>query len=235
MVFLEKLRTVFAELGSKGLLYLLARALEGTPFGVHAYYLMAQPVRAMPILAGGHGQSISVRRVMPGEAALARLPLSSEILAHRFGQGAICLGAFKGSAIIGCLWLSLGPYVEDEVRCRFLPSPEGKASWDFDVYIAPEHRVGLGFVRLWDEANRLLHEHRVGWSLSRISLLNTNSISAHFKLGSRVVAKVVFLRAGRLQAMFSGLPPYFHFSASPASAPVLRVLPPELSLDRSPR
>src|SRR3546814_1442215 len=36
-------------------------------------------------------------------------------------------GAFKNDAIIGCLWLCLSSYVEDEVRCRYQPAPAGEA------------------------------------------------------------------------------------------------------------
>ena len=48
MRFFHKLRSVFDEFGAKGPLYLLTRALEGTPFGVHAYHL----VGALLVIAG---------------------------------------------------------------------------------------------------------------------------------------------------------------------------------------
>lgn len=226
MGFLEKLRSVFVEFGVNGPLYLVSRALEGTPFGVHAYYLIAQPVPRKRLLAESRGRSIEVRQVERGDPALAGLPLTPEILAFRFGQGAICLGAFKGSEIIGCLWLCFGPYAEDEVRCRFVPRPGDRTSWDFDVYVMPEHRLGPTFVKLWDKANLLLRERGIDWSLSRISLLNKNSLSAHFRLGGQPIGKVVFLRAGPAQVMIASLPPYLHVSASRRTMPTLILSPP---------
>jgi hypothetical protein len=153
-----------------------------------------------------------------GDPALAGLPLTPAVLDYRFGQGAVCFGAFKGGAIIGCLWLCLGPYLEDEVRCRFVPRD---ASWDFDVYLHPEHRVGFGFARLWDEANAYLRARGLAWSISRISVLNTKSLAAHDKLGIRTLGTATFAKLGALQVMLATLAPFIHLSLSPASAPTL--------------
>jgi hypothetical protein len=223
MRIFHKLWSVFDEFGAKGLLYLLTRALDGTPCGVHAYHLVAQPVPDRALLPPGRGKTIVVRPLGRGDPALAGLPLSAGVLDYRFGQGALCLGAFKGDTVIGCLWLCLGPYLEDEVRCRFVPLPAGAASWDFDVYLLPEHRVGFGFARLWDEANSLLRQRGVAWSISRISVLNVKSLAAHDKLGIRTLATAVFLRLGTLQAMFASMPPYLHLSGSATSAPILNL------------
>jgi hypothetical protein len=227
MRFFHKLRQVFNEFGAKAPLYLLTRVLEGTPFGVHAYHLVAQPVPDRALLPPGRGRTIEVRLLGRGDPAFAGLPLTAAVLDYRFGQNALCLGAFKGGAVIGCLWLCLGPYVEDEVRCRFVPLPAGATSWDFDVYLLPAHRVGFGFARLWDEANSLLRQRGVAWSISRIAVLNTKSLAAHDKLGIRTLATAFFLRIGRLQAMLASIPPYVHLSA--ASAPTLDLAAPVLT------
>jgi hypothetical protein len=226
MRIFHKLRSVFDEFGALGPLYLLTRVLEGTPFGVHAYRLVAQPVPEGPLLPPGRGRKIEVRLLERGDPAFAGLPLTQDVLAYRFGQDAICLGAFKDGAVIGCLWLCLGPYLEDEVRCRFVPLPPGATSWDFDVYLRPEHRIGFGFARLWDEANSLLRRRGVGWSISRISVLNVKSLAAHDRLGIRTLATAVYLRAGRLQAMLASAAPYINLSWSVASAPTLNLRAP---------
>jgi hypothetical protein len=134
--------------------------------------------------------------------------------------------------VIGCLWLCLDPYLEDEVRCRFMPMPPGQVAWDFDVYLRPEHRVGFGFARLWDEANSLLRARGVAWSISRISVLNTKSLAAHDKLGIRTLATAAFLRVGRLQLMLASLPPFVHLSSSASSAPTLALHAPASGTDR---
>src|SRR3546814_8400271 len=100
-------------------------------------------------------------------------------LAYRAAQGAVCLGAFKNDAIIGCLWLCLSSYVEDEVRCRYQPAPAGEASWDFDVYVVPAQRSGPAFGRLRDEANAFLRQQGVACSWSRISAFNPASLASH--------------------------------------------------------
>jgi hypothetical protein len=218
MSFSHKLRTVFDEFGAKAPLYLLGRVCEGTPFGLYAYRLVAQPVASKPLLPPARGRSIEIRLMERGDPAFAGLPLTPAVFDYRFGQGAVCLGAFKGGAVIGCLWLCLGPYLEDEVRCRFVPRD---ASWDFDVYLHPGHRVGFGFARLWDEANAYLRARGVAWSISRISVLNTKSLATHDKLGTRTLGTAVFVKLGALQVMLSTLAPLIHLSLSPASAPTL--------------
>jgi hypothetical protein len=224
MSFFHKLRAAFHEFGARAPLYLLARVLEGRPFGVHVYRLVAQPVPPRPLLPPSRGRTIEVRLMQPGDPGFAALRLTQAVLDYRFGQGAVCLGAFKGDAAIGCLWLCLGPYLEDAVRCRFVPQ---EASWDFDVYVLPEHRVGLGFARLWDEANAYLRARGLHWSISRIDVVNMKSLAAHDKLGARTLATAVFVRLGALQVMMTDIAPFIAVSWSAASAPTLRLRAPQ--------
>ena len=92
------------------------------------------------------------------------------------------------------------------------PGPAGQAAWDFDVYVDPEHRSGLGFARLWDEANGWLRRRGVAFSWSRISAFNPGSLASHARLGARVAGKATFFRLGPCQLMIASLPPYFHIS-----------------------
>jgi hypothetical protein len=109
--------------------------------------------------------------------------------------------------------MTLGPYLEDEVRCRFVPLPEGRAAWDFDVYVDPQQRHGTVFLRLWDEANRFLAARGVRWSLSRISAFNSGSIRSHGRMGAKRIGAVTFLSLGRWQLAVASLAPRFHVSA----------------------
>lgn len=217
------------ELGRlNGSLYLLDRALGHLGGGVrlYRYILFAQPVPAAPLLPVRRGRTIEVRPVAAGDPALAAMPLDGAVLRHRYGQGAVCFGAFRGAAMIGCQWLSLGPYDEDEVRSRFVPSPSRQASWDFDIYIQPEQRAGLAFARLWDTANAYLRERGVAWSFSRISAFNPASIASHGRLGARRIGSATYLRAGRWQLMVCGMSPYVHLSGGNGTVPQIALRPP---------
>jgi hypothetical protein len=221
---LGKLRGLVRELGASGALcYVVSRigARSGGWLSLHSYLFVAQPVADGPLLPPRLGRSIVVRRLDPQDAALLSLPLNRAVLAYRAGQGAICFGAFKQDEIIGCLWLCLSPYDEDEVRCRYQPLPAGKASWDFDVYVHPEHRSGLGFARLWDEANAFLRGQGIACSWSRISAFNPGSLAAHARLGARIAGRATFFRLGRCQIMRASLPPYRHLSFRQSSRPIL--------------
>jgi hypothetical protein len=212
---MNKLAKLLRELGFVGTLcYAVQRlgARSGGLLALHRYLFVAQPVAELPLLPARRGRSIAVRQLDPQDPLLLHLPLDRQVLAYRAGQGAVCFGAFKEEAIIGCLWLCLSGYDEDEVRCRYLPRPEGRASWDFDVYLLPEHRSGLGFARLWDEANAFLRQRGVAYSWSRISAFNTASLASHARLGAEIAGRATFLRLGPCQVMWANLPPYRHLS-----------------------
>ena len=199
------------------------RVFDGlrVPCRIFRYYFVAQPVPTASFLPSRLGQSIEIRKLQPDDAALSDLPIDASVLQYRFDQDAVCFGAFQGEAIIGCLWLCLSAYNEDEVRCSYRLEPEKSTAWDFDVYVAPASRGGFAFLRLWDAANAYLRERKVDWSLSRISAFNPDSLSAHQNLGARRFASAIFFQLGKLQLMVSSLRPFVHLSVSDSGAPLL--------------
>jgi len=221
-----KVKNLFRELGAVGALcYVVYRlcAKSGGLASLNRYLFVVQPVPDNPLLPPRRGRSIVVKQVAPRDPVLLSLPLDDKVLSYRAGQGAVCFGAFKNEEIVGCLWLCLSPYQEDEVRCRLHPMPPGASSWDFDVYLKPEHRNGLGFVRLWDEANGFLRQRGITASWSRISAFNPGSLAAHGRLGAKVVGKATFVRLGTFQLMLASMPPYFHLSVRPSDMPSIRL------------
>lgn len=230
MMTLRKLRSLAAEIGwLNGALYLGGRVLRRFfKAKVIRYYLVAQPVPDKALLPPRRGASIVIRLLEDGDSALAGLPLTGTVLRFRFDQGSICFGAFRDNLIVGCLWLCLGPYDEDEVRCRFQPWPEDRTAWDFDVYVQPEHRAGFVFARLWDEANRYLRNRGIQWSISRISAFNSHSLSSHARLGASRCGSLTALRLGRWQVALCSARPRIHISFGPLSAPCYTVRAPKI-------
>lgn len=207
-----------------GTLLLLKRGLRrltGGRAGLIKYRLVAQPVPEQPWLPSGRGRRIEVRASGPEDPALARFPRPAEVFRFRFEQGAHCFVAYRDAEPIGFIWFTVGDYEEDEVRCLFRPRPEGRAAWDFDVYVAPEHRIGPAFLRLWDTANAYLRERGVRWSLSRIDAFNPGSVGAHRRLGAASVGWLVFLTAGPLRLMLGSVRPWCHLGLSRAHRPVV--------------
>lgn len=221
---IDRIASNVRELGWKdALFYLLSRAIAVVGVRLFRYVLVAQPVPERSLLNPRRGASMTVREVAPDDPAMEAMPLSAEVVAYRSGQGAHCLGLFRGEEMIGCLWLCLGAYDEDEVRCRFEPSPASQAAWDFDVFLLPEHRGGVGFVRLWDAGNAFLRERGRLWSCSRISAFNRASILAHQRMGAQRLGTATFLRFGPCQVMFSSLAPYLSFSVGFGDGPMLKL------------
>lgn len=214
-----------------GCLYALARLLtlvSGDRIRLHKYYLVAQPVPKKCWLPSHRGQAFEIRQVTELDPVIRQLPRPEWAAPYRFKQGAVCLAALREGLLVGFLWLLLGPYREDEVRCRYVPLPVGKSAWDFDVYVEPEHRNGIAFLKLWDEANRFLIAHQIRWSLSRISAFNSGSILSHARMGTQRIGAVTFLSIGSWQIAVSTVPPYLHFSTHAGSLPTY-VLNPEQS------
>ncbi|KFI22367.1 GNAT family N-acetyltransferase [Nitrosococcus oceani] len=192
------------------------------------YYLVVQPVGKEPNLPPYRGRSIQVRLVPKEDQAVKEFPRPYEVIQYRYQQGAVCLGAFNNNNnLVGYLWLILGAYDEDEVRCRFILRPVGEVAWDFDVYVRPDYRASFVFARLWDEANKYLQEQGVHWTLSRVSAFNRMSREAHRRLGAVEVDSALFIVVRRWQLMLSTCRPYFHISSGSANFPRLEVTPPD--------
>lgn len=204
-----------------GLIYSINRILKriGANPRVYFYEIMVQPVADKPMIAANLSRSFSIREIQRGDPLLESTPTPKKVVKDRFDQGAICLGAFQNEKFIGYQWLCPGPYEEDEVRCLFVPHPDGKAVFDFDIFIFPEHRFGLGFVALWDGANSFMRKRGVEFTTSRVSRFNTQSRRSHDHLGWKRFGRAWFLSGRKLQVMLATLPPYVNFSGTPESRP----------------
>lgn len=193
------------------------------PACIYIYELLAQPVADKPIVPSRLGRSFVVRQINAGDPVLTKIPVPPQVIHERFGQSAVCLGMFKNDELAAYLWLCLGPYNEDEVRCTFEPQPGGESAWDFDVYVFPEHRMGIAFARLWDVANEYLRDRQIAYTFSRVSAFNTISAKSHRRLDARKIGRAVFLVTGFVQLMLCSRHPYVHLSLRSASKPTIRV------------
>jgi hypothetical protein len=104
--------------------------------------------------------------------------------------------------------------------------PEGKTAWDFDVYIVSRYRLGVGFLCLWDEANKYLKARGIQWTMSRISAFNAVSVASHRRLGAKVVGQAVFVVLGPCQLAFTTTFPFIQLSICARHRPKIRVYPP---------
>lgn len=230
MTLSDTLREIFTGFGWKdGSLYLLSRSLNRARrnWNLYKYYLVAQPVSQVSLLAPTRGKNLIVRRIEQDDPLVAQMDRPPEVITMRYRQGSVCLGALKGDELAGFLWLHFGPFSEDEVRCHFVPDPQTECAWDFDVYVAPKYRFSYAFARLWDEANMLLRERDIRWTMSRISAFNKASLASHAKLGIQVVGSAVYIALGNIQLTFATQKPWLHLSLARDTAPKLRVPAPD--------
>ena len=206
-------------------LYALSRllsALFGERVRIVKYYFAAQPVSGAQ--GAGTSGSFELQWAERDSPLFSQVDRPPKVIAARFAMGARCLAAtVNGSELAGFLWFVIGPYDEDEVRARFIPSPPGTASWDFDVTILPRFRMGRLFSYLWRRASGELAGQGVTHSVSRISAFNPVSIASHTRLGARLVGKATFVCIGNWEMMRASMPPRWHVSWRESQRPTLYI------------
>ncbi|MBI1394878.1 MAG: N-acetyltransferase [Betaproteobacteria bacterium] len=225
---LKKILGPFREFGpGAGLLYALDRVLSALSpnLRVYVYEFGVQPITDRPLLPERRTRNFEVREIGAGDLELASMPVPQAVIRTRFAQGARCLGAFQKGTFIGYMWFCRNFYEEDEARCTYVLGAPAESVFDFDYYLYPEYRMGLGFVALWNGANALLHREGIRHTFSRLTRFNLATRRAHAHLGCRVIGKAAFLRMGRAQLMVSTLAPYVRLTPA-GSAPARLVLRP---------
>lgn len=215
---LESLTSPFKEFGVfAGPVYLFDRLLSRISPKLRLYYyeLMIQPIPSAPLVPARFTKSFEFREIELQHPDLERMPIRSDIRDLRFAQDAICLGAYNQGELVGYIWFSFDTYEEDEVRCIFVLHPKDQSVFDFDVYLFPEHRLGLGFVSLWNGANEFLRRRGVRFTYSRLNRFNIASRRAHDRLGWKCVGRCLFLKIWTVELMCSNISPFIYLSMSP--------------------
>lgn len=203
------------------LLHVAGRALSRLGHGaaLHDLVLYTQPVRATPLLPAARGVSIEVRSYSGHQALDAGLPGPP----GRRCNGMHCLAAYREGRLIGFQWVNLGSHQDEMVRARYVPMPEGRSAWSFDLNVDSAHRGGLVFARLTDATWALLRAHGRTEVASAIAASNRGAIGAEERLGGCRLGRAVHVRLGPLQLLVASLPPYLHLSVSDRGAPIMRV------------
>jgi hypothetical protein len=212
---LRKITGPFREFGAAaGLLYAIDRVLSKLSPRLHLYVyeLMVQPITDKPLIPRRFNKQLEIREIKLGDPEIALMPVRPEVMRARLTQNATCLGAFEKGVLIGYMWFCHKTYDEDEVRCTYVLGSEHESVFDFDFYLFPEHRMGLGFVGLWNGANAFLNRRGIRYTFSRLTRFNVASRRAHQHLGWKLVGRALFLQAWRIEVMVATLFPYAHIS-----------------------
>ena len=225
---LAKFAGAIKEFGlAAGMLYVADRALRmlSPRLGLFVYELMAQPIPDKPLLSANLARKMSFAEIGPGHPALAVMPVPAAVIRARFDQKAVCLGTWRGDVLLGYIWLCFGRYIEDEVRCDYLIAEAPGSVFDFDLYILPEHRMGLAFAALWHGTNEYLRTRGVVRSFSRVTRFNNASRRSHARFKWQRVGRVLVFVAWRLEVMLTDIAPYVAVSTSLSDRMQLRLRP----------
>jgi len=208
------------------LFYLTERLLSRMTSGrcsLLGLWFYSQPVNSVALVPGTGDASVVIREVEAGEFPEEAFGRPTGAVPDRFRDGSVCIGAIRGSELVGFMWLHFGPLRERLVRCIFEPLPHDRVAWDYDFYIAPRYRLGRTFARLWDGANRYLRERGVDRTGSWVAFTNRGSARAHERLGARKVGWAVVLSLWRVQCTLASVSPYFHLALGANGISHLRV------------
>lgn len=210
-------------------LYLLHRALQAVSAGRAAlvvYGLYAQPLRGSESNTARPDARWHVTETGPADAITREFPRPQGVLEARWAAGARCFTLTRDRAFAGHIWIQTDSYREDEIRCNYMLATPETTVWDFDVYIAPQFRVGRGLQRLWADVDRTLHAEGRRWTLSRISLFNAGSVRSHQRLGAVRIGWVGALVLPLAQLTVTRGFPWLHLSASARHRPQVRARAP---------
>lgn len=224
----EQLTSPFKEFGVfVGILYLIDRVFSriSPNLKLFCYELMVQPISDKPLVSSRFTRSAEIRGIKRGDPELDLMPVPPEIIEFRLKQNATCLGIFKKGEFIGYIWFCSNHYEEDEVRCTYLLTPEKEAVFDFDLYLFPKHRLGLGFIGIWEGANKFLHQHGIRHTFSRLTRFNLASKRAHDHLGWKRVGQAYFLKIWRVEVMVSTISPFLGLSLQESGRIQLKLTP----------
>ena len=229
---LRRLAAPFREFGwGAGTLYVLDRLLRllSPRLGLRVYEFMVQPIGGKPLLSPNLVRSLSFREIVRGDAEVGLMPAREDIKALRFEQGARCIGAYRKCELIGYLWYCTGRYHEDEVRVTYELVDREASVFDFDLYVMPKHRLGLGFLGVWYGANEMLAPLGVNYTFSRLTRFNVASRRAHVHLGWKRVGVGVFLQLWGAEFMASSVAPYIGATFGPRQRITLKLHPDALT------
>jgi hypothetical protein len=223
---LNQVISPFKEFGCfAGAVYITDRLLEriSPRLRLYFYELLVQPISKKPLLPARLASTFQIREINRNDPEVAVMPARPDIKQSRFEQRAICLGVFQNAQFIGHIWFSFGSYEEDEVRCTFLLPPGGETVFDFDLYLFPEHRMGLGFAAIWNAANQFLSDRGINFSFSRLTRFNLASRRAHQHLGAKRIGRMFVLQIGAVELMWATVSPYFYLSYTKSKRAQIRL------------
>lgn len=218
----------FKEFGlGAGALYTVDRVLRliSPRLGLFVYELMVQPITGKAMLSPNLAKNLRFSEIGRGHPDIAAMPARADIKESRFDQGAVCLGTYRNDKLIGYIWFCFNHYLEDEVRCTYQLVDAQRSVFDFDLYVLPEYRMGVGFMGIWHGANTYLHQRGVRYTFSRLTRFNLASRRSHAHLGWRAAARAVFVQAWNLELMFASCTPYLAMTWKPSQRTRLRLAP----------
>jgi len=206
-----------------GALYAADRVMRSLSprLGLYVYEFVAQPVSSKRLFPASLSRNIQFDEIGRNHPDLVLMPARPEIKASRFEQGATCLGVYRHGKLLGYVWFCFNAYHEDEVRCTYVLSDPTHSVFDFDLYVLPESRMGLGFAAVWQAANEYLQSRGVRHTFSRMTRFNLASRRSHARLGGSRVGSALFLQAWRAECMLATLPPYASLSWGTGHGPRL--------------
>lgn len=167
----------------------------------YRYAVIYLPRDGLPAMPRGY----SAQQLTPDEALAIDGGTIEEFRRNRMRDGMTCLAVRNRKGVcVAAAWIGAGDCAEDDVELTFR-IPAGTA-WDTGMWVHPDHRLGRAFSALVAALGEWMERQGVAGSYSRIADYNIASLTAHRRLGARMIGHFSVLKVGRWQWCAQGRP-----------------------------
>ena len=220
-----------------GSLYIADRLMRRVSprLGLYVYEFMVQPIGGKPLLPPNLRKNLTTKEIRRGDTDLEKMPVPAEVREARFRQGARCIGAYRKGQLVGYSWYCAERYAEDEVRFTYELTEKNTSIFDFDLYVLPEHRAGLGFLSVWHCVNELLAPAGVRYTFSRLTRFEFGLAPSTCPPRMEESRHSSNLRSWKpVQFIATTLPPFLCFTWKDSRRMKLRLLDPSFRTEARP-
>lgn len=180
--------------------YYLNRLANKSGIGsFHRYVFVELQQAQLPALPRGY----RVEQLGMNDTRLTAVLPCPPVLAWRFDQGCVCVGAFRGADLVGLAWIAHRVFAEDEVRATYIL--RDGCGWDLGMEVLPQFRGSRAVLAVLAALGTVMAGQGLCRTISRIADSNGGSLSAHKKLGCRILGSAVFVNVFGVQFCFSRL------------------------------
>lgn len=125
--------------------------------------------------------------------------------------------------------MSLGTHDDESLLARFVLASR-EVCWDYDFFVAPIHRLGLTYAKIWDHVFSILRSRGIKWSFSYIFTYEKVSLRSQIAISAIPVGGFTAVKLGERQLFLSGRRPFVKVARGAQSRAEVLLIAPQAAL-----